>query len=404
MARLLCKLASGLALARSVYAVDMNMEYNQGLPDTGLDVSGWTAGQLPDLDDMISLNDFQMAAKNFLSAKYYTQYRTGALDETTYINNLEIFRKIIFNGYAFQDVTNLNLNTSILGYNFAAPFFIAPAANAGHANDGAETNLVKAAASAGVLYVPSISATQSVEEIGAAAADGQIMFHQEYLWANTSRVEDELARIEAAGFKAIFLTVDNTGIGGIRDRSLRFSSGSGDTGHALDFTVDSLQRLRNMTSLPIVPKGVKTARDVKLCADLGFDAVYISNHGGRVVDGAPTAVEVLLDLHAQYPEVFDQIEIYADGGVRRGTHVLALLALGVKAVGLGRPPMFANVFGQEGVEAMLDILRTELVTEMQLLGQTDVDKWRGNTSFINTKRVELEYFGAPLSSFTPINY
>lgn len=83
MARLLCKLASGLALARSVYAVDMNMEYNQGLPDTGLDVSGWTAGQLPDLDDMISLNDFQMAAKNFLSAKYYTQYRTGALDETS---------------------------------------------------------------------------------------------------------------------------------------------------------------------------------------------------------------------------------------------------------------------------------------------------------------------------------
>lgn len=285
-----------------------------------------------------------------------------------------------------------------MGYNFSAPYFIAPAANAGHANDGAEANLVRAAASTGILYVPSISATLEIEEIAAAAADGQIMFHQEYLWANITRVQDELKRIEDSGFKAIFLTVDNTGIGGIRDRSLRFTAG-GDTGHTLNFTVESLNQLRSMTSLPIVPKGIKTARDVKLCADLGFDAVYISNHGGRVVDGAPTAIEVLLDVHAQYPEVLDQIEIYADGGVRRGTHVLTLLALGARAVGLGRPPMFANVFGQEGVEAMLKILNTELVTEMQLLGQTDVDKWRGNTTLINTRKIELEYFGFPLASF-----
>jgi isopentenyl diphosphate isomerase/L-lactate dehydrogenase-like FMN-dependent dehydrogenase len=286
-----------------------------------------------------------------------------------------------------------------LGYNFSAPYFIAPAANAGHANSGAEANLVRAAASAGILYVPSISSTLSVAEIGAAAADGQVMFHQEYLWANTSQVQDELNQIEAAGFKAIFLTVDNTGVGGIRDRSMRFTAG-GDTGHSLNFTVESLAQLRTMTSLPIVPKGIKSAQDVKLCADLGFKAVYISNHGGRVVDGAPTSIEVLLELRALYPEVFDQVEIYADGGVRRGTHVLTLLALGARAVGLGRPPMFANVFGQEGVEQMLSILNTELVTEMQLLGQTDLEKWRGNTSFINTRRVEMEYFGAPISTLS----
>lgn len=285
-----------------------------------------------------------------------------------------------------------------MGYNFAAPYFIAPAANAGHGSEGAEANLVRAAASAGILYVPSISATLSVEEIAAAKTDGQVMFHQEYLWANRTRVREELKQIEDGGFKAIFLTVDNAGIGGVRDRSLRYTKG-GDTGHDLAFTVESLNELRNLTSLPIVPKGIKTARDVKLCADLGFEAVYISNHGGRVVDGAPTAVEVLLDVHAQYPEVFDQIEIYADGGVRRGTHVLTLLALGARAVGLGRPPMFANIFGQEGVEQMLSILNTELVTEMQNLGQTDVNLWRGNTSFINTRRVELEYFGAPISNF-----
>lgn len=221
------------------------------------------------------------------------------------------------------------------------------------------------------------------------------MFHQAYVWSDMSKVADDFADIEAAGFKAIFLTVDNTGVGGVRDRAQRFTASS-DTGHTLKLTIDLMAQIQDMTTLPIVPKGVKTAYDVKLCADLGFPAVYISNHGGRAVDGAATAVEILLEVRAKYPEVFDQIEIYADGGVRRGTHVLILLALGARAVGLGRSPMFANIFGQDGVEAMLDILNTEMVTEMQLLGQTDVDKWRGNTTLINTKKVEQDYFGAPL--------
>ena len=245
-----------------------------------------------------------------------------------------------------------------MGYNFSAPYFIAPAANLNVSNSGTEASLVRAAGSAGILYVPSIGAKLSIETIAATAAPGQVMFHQEYTWANTTQLQNEVRRIEASGFKAIFLAIDNTGTAGIRDRSQRLNSGS-DSGHSLNFTVESLNQLRNWTSLPIVLKGVKSARDVKLCVDLGFDAVYISNHGGRVLDGAPTAIEVLLDLHANYPEVFDQIEIYADGGVRRGTHVLALLALGVRAVGLGRSPVFSNIYGQEGVEKMLNILRTE---------------------------------------------
>lgn len=305
--------------------------------------------------------------------------------------------------------------TTILGYNFSTPFFIAPAAQAGRASSGAETNLVKAAGAAGILYVPSISSTQSIQTIGAAAVPGQVMFHQEYIWSDKTRLQSELDQIKAAGFKAIFLTVDNTGINGIRNRQMRFSKG-GDAGHSASFTIASLRELQNMTTLPIVPKGVKTAHDVKLCADLGFKAVYISNHGGRVVDLAPTAVEVLLDVHKNYPEVFGQLEIYADGGVRRASHVLALLALGARAVGLGRPAMFANIYGQPGVAKMISILQAELTTEMQLMGQADVNKYRGNTTFVsystgglisdkspahidvqlNTKQVELEYFGAPL--------
>lgn len=388
MRSFLALLATGLASAATI---DM-----EGLPDTGLDTSSWTTGQAPDIDDLVDLNDLQIAAKNTLSGANYAYYRTAALDEITYQKNMLDWAKIRLNGFSFVDVSGINLNTTILGYPFSAPFFIAPAAKAGKANDGAEANFVKAASAAGLLYVPSISSTLSIEEIADAASDGQIMFHQEYIWSDTSKLQDELDRMEVSGFKAIFLTVDNTGVNGIRDRSLRYTSGSSDTGHSATFTISALNMLRNMTSLPIVPKGVKTAHDVKLCADLGFPAVYISNHGGRVVDLAPTAVEILLDVHRLYPEVFDQIEIYADGGVRRATHILTLLALGVRAVGLGRSPMYANVYGEEGVTKMIDILTTELETTMALMGQPDVNDFRGNTTFINTRQIELEYFGAPL--------
>ncbi|KAI5201936.1 FMN-dependent alpha-hydroxy acid dehydrogenase [Aureobasidium subglaciale] len=387
-------IAISLALcAASIQAVQIDME---GLPDTGLDTSSWQTGALPPIEDLVDANDFQIAAKNVLSDRYYAYYRTAALDEITYNANMLGWEKIRLNGFSFTDVSNTNTKTSILGYEFDAPFFIAPAAKAGYASSGAETNLAKAAGAANLLYVPSISSSQSIEEIGSAAVDGQVMFHQEYIWADKAKLQDELKRMEKAGFKAIFLTVDNTGVNGIRSRYMRFSAG-GDAGHSATFTIDALNQLRNMTSLPIVPKGVKTAHDVKLCADLGFPAVYISNHGGRVVDMAPTAVEVLLDVHRLYPEVFDHIEIYADGGVRRASHIITLLTLGVRAVGLGRPPMYANVYGQEGVSKLLDIIKKELNTELALIGEADSNNVRGNATFVNTRQVELEFFGAPLS-------
>lgn len=364
----------------SASAADIDQE---GLPNTGLDTSSWTTGTAPAIDELVNLHDIQIAAKNTLSAANYAYYRSAALDEVTYQNNLFAWNKIRLHGYSLTDVSDVNLKTTILGYDFDAPFFIAPAAKAGRADDGAEGNLVSAANAAGILYIPSISSTQSIEEIAAAAGDNQVMFHQEYIWSNKTRLQDELDRIESTGFKALVFTVDNTGIRGIRNWQDRYSS-SNDNGHDANFTIQSLVNLRNMTNLPIVPKGVKTAHDVKLCADLGFPAVYISNHGGRVVDLAPTAVEILLDVHRLYPQVFDQIEIWADGGVRRATHVLTLLALGARAVGLGRSMMFGNIYGEEGVTKVIDILTEELETTMKLMGQADVDGYRGNTTFVST--------------------
>ncbi|CZT23744.1 related to CYB2-lactate dehydrogenase cytochrome b2 [Ramularia collo-cygni] len=376
----------------TAFAADIDTE---GLPNTGLDTSSWTTGTAPPITSLVNLHDIQIAAKNTLSPRDYAYYRTAALDEVTYLANLNDWAKIKLNGFSFQNTANVNMKTSMLGYEFDSPFFIAPAAQAGRANAGAETNLVRAAGAANILYVPSISATQSTQEIAAAAVPGQVMFHQEYVWADSSRVQSELAEIEAAGYKAIFLTVDNTGVQGIRNRQQRYSAG-GDSGHSLNFSIASIAELQSTLSIPIIPKGVKTAHDVKLCADLGFPAVYISNHGGRVVDMAPTAVQVLLDTRRLYPEVFNQIEIYADGGVRRASHVLTLMALGAKAVGVGRPVMFANIYGQEGVEKVIDVLNVELETTMRLMGVGDVGDLVGNRSFVNTRQIEYETFGMPL--------
>ncbi|KAJ7072181.1 FMN-dependent alpha-hydroxy acid dehydrogenase [Mycena amicta] len=366
---------------RSALAVVIDME---GLPDTGLDTSSWVAGVLPPLKDMFDLNDFQIAAKNSLSPKYYASYRTGALNEYTYQANLNVYSKVRLNGFSFRDVSRMTTSTTILGYNFSQPFFIAPAADAGHANKSAEASLASAAGKAGILYIPSISSTLSIEQIAAAALPGQVMFHQEYIWSNSSRLSDELARIKAAGFAAIILTVDNTGINGIRTRSSRYTDGS-DTGHAANFDLQSLAALRKLTTLAIVPKGIKTWQDARACLDLGFQAIYISNHGGRVLDGAPTSVEILLDIRKNAPEVFQKMEVLVDGGVRRGTDALILLSLGAVAVGLGRSPMYANCYGEAGVSRMIDLFAQELYTSMQLMGVSNVNQL--NTTYVSTNQL-----------------
>ncbi|KDN45511.1 hypothetical protein RSAG8_04835, partial [Rhizoctonia solani AG-8 WAC10335] len=123
-----------------------------------------------------------------------------------------------------------------------------------------------------------------------------------------------------------------------------------------------------------------------MCADLRFKAVYISNHGGRLIDTAPTAVEILLDIHKNAPEVFTKMEVYADGGVRHGTDIVKLLALGVKGIGIGRSAIFSNAWGVEGVEKFFALLKRELTTTMMLLGVTELSQL--DRTYVNTKAVE----------------
>lgn len=129
-----------------------------------------------------------------------------------------------------------------------------------------------------------------------------------------------------------------------------------------------------MTDLPIIIKGIGTVEDARLAVEHGAPAIILSNHGGRQLDGSPSSLEVALEIHEEDPEIFSSIEVYADGGVRYGADALMLLALGVKAVGVGRPFMFANVFGTEGIERVIELLKHEIAIDAGNLGVPDLKK------------------------------
>lgn len=139
--------------------------------------------------------------------------------------------------------------------------------------------------------------------------------------------------------------------------------------------------LANMTHLPIILKGIQTVEDARMAVDKKVPAIMLSNHGGRQLDGSPSCLEVALEIYNKDPDIFKQTEVYADGGIRTGTDVLMLLALGVKAVGLGRPFMYANVFGQPGVERAISILKREIAIDAGNLGIADLK--RINPSYVS---------------------
>lgn len=220
--------------------------------------------------------------------------------------------------------------------------------------------------------MPSLYATLTIEEIAAAKPtnDTQVTFQQVYLDTNDTASQEIFERAEAAGSKAIIFTVDSAADGN-RQRAARYDVGSADTAYSY-ITWDYFKNLQNLTTLPIIPKGIMTVQDAQLAAQNGAKAIILSNHGGRQIDGAPSSLEVALEIYQQDPDLFKTMEIYADGGVRYGSDVLKLLALGVKAVGLGRSFMYANCYGAEGVEKAISLLKHEIAIDAANLGVPDI--------------------------------
>ena len=251
------------------------------------------------------------------------------------------------------------------------PIFISPAAApgpvGGYVPPHEELGLVQGAGNAGILYIPALYATMSIEAMGAAQLPGQTMFQQLYAQPNASFNADIIRRAEAAGKKAIVWTVD-AAADGAWVRGARFTLPPRPT--VTGFTWAMYRTLQNMTTLPIIPKGIMSVADARTAVSLGAPAIILSNHGGRHLDGVPSTYQVALAIHDEAPEIYRQTEVLADCGVRYGSDVLKFLALGVKAVGLGRSFMYANLYGTAGVERAVELLRTEIYLDAVNLGLT----------------------------------
>ncbi|KAJ4371633.1 hypothetical protein N0V83_004853 [Neocucurbitaria cava] len=363
-------------------------------PDTGIDdqLGQIVAnGSLPPLESLVGLPDFQWAARHYMNVSAYTYYRNGAAGEWSYRNNLEVFQRYRFRPRVLKDITNIeaSLPTTILGYNFSAPFFISPCARGGYAHPDGELGLVQGAAEGNILYMPALYSSKKMNEIYAAKANNseQVLFQQVYLDGGLNESQQLIQQIEAAGAKAIILTVDSPG-DGIRHRAARYSVGSANTEYSL-LTWELYHQLSNMTSLPIIPKGIQTVEDAREAVNQGVKAIYLSNHGGRQLDSSPSALEVALEIYNEDPEIFQQVEVFADGGVRYGADILKLLSLGVKAVGVGRPFMYANIYGAEGVARVAEMLKYEMANDAANLGVADIKQI--GPEYVNWKSTNAWY-------------
>ncbi|CAE6488921.1 unnamed protein product [Rhizoctonia solani] len=389
--------------------------------------------KLPPLSHVLNLNEFEELAQTVLSKTAWSYYRSAADDEYAHMNNALAFRRYWFRPRVLRGTKTIDTSCEILGVPSALPIFVSPAAMAGLGDPAGEVNITKGAGKTGIIQGISNNASCTIDEIANARTDPekQPLFFQLYVASDRAKSVQTIKRVEELGYRAIFFTVDAPVLGNReldqRDRakSVQTIKRVEELGYrAIFFTVDApvlgnreldqrnraglldssddddegqkggvastidgyfdtnidwstLKWLKTVTKLPIILKGVQTVEDVELAAKHGVQAVLLSNHGGRQLDYAPAAIDILYELRQKRPDLFDKVEVYIDGGVRRGTDVLKALCLGAKGVGLGRTFLFANgTYGEKGVVKAVRILRNEIETGMRLLGATSLDQLR----------------------------
>ena len=362
-------------------------------------------------DALINISDYARAARSKLSKDVCDYFEGGALDEITLRENTAGWERLKLYYRVLAGVGKRDLTTTVLGQSISMPIVIAPTAFHKLACAEGEIATAKAAKAVGTLFILSSLSNTAMEAVFAdplspssgVTGGGGPRWFQLYVYKDRAITLDLVQRAEAAGAEAIVLTVDAPGLG-TRERDARNSfrlpdglavenlaplgkgqmpnvSGSGLAAYVRDnfksdLGFDDLDWLCGSTRLPVVVKGVCRGDDARRVAEHGAKAIVVSNHGGRQLDTAPATCEVLPHV---VEAVGDLCEIYVDGGIRRGSDVLKAVALGARAVLVGRPVLWGLcVDGEQGASQVLEILRRELDEAMLLCGCTklsDIGAW-----------------------------
>jgi 4-hydroxymandelate oxidase len=342
--------------------------------------------------DYLNLLELEELARAKLPRMAFDYYAGGSHDEVTLRENVAAFGRLRVHYRVLRDVSARSTKTRVLGHEVSFPVLVAPTAFHKMAHDDGELATARATSAQGTVMILSSLATTSIEEV-AQVATGPLWF-QLYVYKDRGATEAVVARAEAAGCRALVLTVDAPLLG-TRERCVRneftlppdlamqnlaaagyavMPTATGDSSLAayvrarLDPSLSwkDLAWLRSRTKLPILIKGIVRADDARLAVDAGVAGIVVSNHGGRQLDTSPATIDVLPSV---VDAVAERCEVLVDGGVRRGTDVLKALALGSKAVLLGRPVLWGLALGgQAGVERVLETLRRELDLAMALAG------------------------------------
>ncbi len=318
---------------------------------------------------------FQEIARLVLDTPTYEWIRSGSGTEFGGDNEAAFGRRRL-RPSVLVDVSDVSTSTTLLGASVAAPVMIGPMGLQKAAHPDGELAMAEGAARAGSLLVVAVNATTSIDDIAAAQPDLPLWI-QLYNWDDLDALAGVIARAEAAGCKAIVPLV-NTPLGvnhtssqiGFRlPAGAKFAHFESSPGLLATNTWDYIGWLRSVTSLPIVPKGIMTGDDAARAVDAGAAGIIVSNHGGRQLTRSISTLDALTDVMSRAGGV----EVYLDGGVRSGGDVLIALALGARAVMIGRPVMWGMAIGgADGVARVLDDLRVNLAEDAGMCGVADV--------------------------------
>lgn len=345
------------------------------------------------MSSLVCVTDYEIKASTLLDKKVLDYYKGGAGDEYTLKLNREAFQKLRIRPRCLIDVSNINVECEIFGETVNWPLGISPCAMQKMAHPIGELGNAKAAGIYGSIFVLSTMSNTSIEEL-AEMTPQTIKWFQLYIYKDRTLSENLIRRAEAAGFKALVLTVDASvyssrradmrnqfrlpsnlsfaNFTGVQAGSTHFFNESSGISDYVSKQFDSsltwkdIEWLIRLTKLPVILKGILTKEDALLAVQYGCSGIIVSNHGARVLDGAPASIEVLPEIVAA---VGHKTTIMMDGGITQGTDIFKALALGAKMVFMGRPALWGlAVNGQKGVENILSLLKKDFEITMALAG------------------------------------
>jgi L-lactate dehydrogenase (cytochrome) len=363
------------------------------------------------------VSDLRRIAKRRLPRGVFDYIDGGAEEERTLAANSEAFARVTFRPRVLRDVRKIDMSTTLLGRDLPMPLALSPTGFTRIADPQGELAVARAAARKNLPYTLSTIATRSIEEV-AAVSDGPKWF-QVYVWRDRALVKDLIQRAAAAGYEALVLTVDTAVLGRrerdvrrgfelppqlglgtlldgvlhpgwtwafVRAEPIRFANvvgkgvDDGTSAVSLAYQVatqfdaglswQDIDWLRSVWDGPIVVKGIQTVDDARLAADMGIEAIALSNHGGRQLDSAPTPLDLVVPV---VDAVGDRAEVICDGGVRRGSDIVKAVALGARACMVGRAYLYGlGAAGERGVDHVLAMLDAGMRRTMALLGACTV--------------------------------